>query len=268
MEYIQIGGVVTDLLLGFSLIFLCYRLAKGSAFQTTSRQLLELEASLRGLLKEAEAASRSLNSELQKRQTQLEKLLFDVETVEQRLEKGIDSSEERRKELLKLTAEIEKSLSHFEKKSTAISQQAAQAEKDLMGTYSMTTPEPSSFENYRESYAPARQSNLNVYGEPVPNAASRGSEAQQRSALSKSIEKEIQPEFGSTGSGGIEDVYAAAEEMLAAGHALESVAARTSLPMDDLKLLSQMIAREKAATQQSQGTPAESAGIRRGYRTL
>lgn len=75
----------TDILLVLSLVLLCYRLLVSGSLSGKTTQLMLLEASLKGLIKDAEGAGRSLNDELQRRQHSLERVLTDFEGHEKRL---------------------------------------------------------------------------------------------------------------------------------------------------------------------------------------
>ncbi|MCB0310018.1 MAG: hypothetical protein KDD42_02205, partial [Bdellovibrionales bacterium] len=101
--------IITDILLTGTLLYLCVRVLQNRT-QASGRELQVLESSLRRLIEEAEHSSRGLNDQLIKRQAELEKLLFDVGSVESRLNKGIDQAENVKKELQQVVSQPRESL--------------------------------------------------------------------------------------------------------------------------------------------------------------
>jgi hypothetical protein len=81
-EYVKLGS---DVLLVAGIFFLAFRIITSNSIGVKTSQLLILEASLKGLIKDAEGSGRSLNEELSRRQNQLERLLGDLTSVENRL---------------------------------------------------------------------------------------------------------------------------------------------------------------------------------------
>jgi hypothetical protein len=64
--------------------------------------------------------------------------------------------------------------------------------------------------------------------------------------LSRSVEMQVDaPPSSSMHSQQLEDLYMAAEDLLKTGKDLEFVAARTKLPMEEIRMLSQLIIREQ-----------------------
>lgn len=92
MADLQIWKIAADVLLIMSLIYLSYRIAKGTT-EPLERKARGLEASLKMLLDEADQASKQLNDKLGKRQSELQKSLFDLKTLEDRLESSLTKSE-------------------------------------------------------------------------------------------------------------------------------------------------------------------------------
>jgi hypothetical protein len=92
MVDLQIWKIAADVLLIMSLIYLSYRIAKGTT-EPLERKARGLEASLKMLLDEADQASKQLNDKLGKRQSELQKSLFDLKTLEDRLESSLTKSE-------------------------------------------------------------------------------------------------------------------------------------------------------------------------------
>ncbi len=85
MASLEILKLSTDGLLVLAIVFLCYRILMSGSISSRSAKLVMLESSLKGLIREADGASRSLHDELTRRQHSLERLLSDLTAVEGRL---------------------------------------------------------------------------------------------------------------------------------------------------------------------------------------
>lgn len=70
------------------------RFSRAPGVTAHSRQLADLEVALKGLVKEADAAGRSLNDQPLKRQSALEKLLIDVDVSEHRMTRSVSGAED------------------------------------------------------------------------------------------------------------------------------------------------------------------------------
>lgn len=253
MDNIQNWKLASDILLLLSLAYICYRLSRGTHSGPNPRQLLELETSLRALIQDADTQGRSLNQQLSRKQENLQKLLIELETTESRLNRSITQAEE------KLT-NIEIELSRTRKLSSAQANNQApdsyemhdhnppRAAQQSYNTASYIAPEPPSFEAAavaqpvlnRKSQASA---DYNIFGEPVKaNSAYMQNQAQINAAqnLSASVEKEISRDKVEI-TNSFEELYYAAEEMLKAGRDLNYIAARTKLPLEEVKYLSELI---------------------------
>ncbi|MGI6523915.1 MAG: hypothetical protein ACOX2O_01270 [Bdellovibrionota bacterium] len=95
MASLETLQLVADVLLVLSLFYLCARSAKVSPILQSSN----LEASLRRMVQEADLATRALQEKLVQRQTRLEELLLDLESAENRLNRGKQSIDETRADL-------------------------------------------------------------------------------------------------------------------------------------------------------------------------
>lgn len=296
MMDIQVYKFATDALLVIALIYLCYRMSQSSNSKTL--RLPGLEQGLKGLIKEADEASRELNAKLLKRKTSLENLLFDLETVESRLNRAMNSAEETKSNLQAETARANKlrqELGKYEystqpvydqqaepvslqeswnvSNSTATVQSEAhwQASRNKIQT---SVPEPASFsgqgtmteEDLDTDDEEPRWSNRNIYGEeinvnrePVEAAPAFNEPAQPQALqpelaeesytpLAKAVERERHNPYTSVDNSQtnqLQRIYDAAEEMLKTGIDLETVSSRTSLPLEEVKLLSHMLAQER-----------------------
>lgn len=96
MNYFELWKVGADLLLLISLGFLCLRFAKAPSAGVDSERLYSLEGTIKGLIRDADASSKALSDQLSKRRDSLEKLLYELETAEHRINKSITSAEEQK----------------------------------------------------------------------------------------------------------------------------------------------------------------------------
>ena len=116
MEYLKLA---TDVMLMLSLGWLCLRFLRAPATGAHSARMAELDASLRSMLREAEVSSQGLSEQLQRRKKDLEKLLYDLESTEQRVGRTMTSADERKQGIE----------SHFEKVSTIKQEMASLIEQ-------------------------------------------------------------------------------------------------------------------------------------------
>lgn len=77
--------LISDCLLVAGIIVLSFRIMSSGTISGKTAQLMILEASLKGIIKDADAAGRTLNDELSRRQNQLERLLSDLSATENRI---------------------------------------------------------------------------------------------------------------------------------------------------------------------------------------
>ena len=246
LEYWKLG---TDLALAFSLAYLCYRLIRGQRATLSSQQVGALESSLRNVMGEADQAGRSLSEILLKRQQSLEKLLYEMGTVENRINRAISTAEIKKGEL-ELEAKRAESLSRYAHVEAArVSQAEIQSPR-------FVDPEPPSFTKgpERERYTPppvrSVTAKVNIYGDPIANQTASPTAYRP---LATQIERELatpqrEEPRATTISNPIEDIYTAAENMLRAGADLDSVSLATDIPISDLKLLAQYLSREAAVS--------------------
>ncbi len=99
MQQIELWKIMCDVFLMLSLVWLGIKFLRSPTSMSARRQIAELEGSLRALIKEADAAGRSLNDQLLKRQQNLEKLMYDLESAEHRVNRVVSQAEESRNAL-------------------------------------------------------------------------------------------------------------------------------------------------------------------------
>lgn len=125
---------------------------------------------------------------------------------------------------------------------------------DRLADLAPAAPQPPSFAAVAKT-APARSRKVetNIYGEPIGEvttapAPTTPPPSRVRSPLAESIEKEIIPNAPASpppdSAAAIAEVRRAAEALLRAGRDLEFVAQRTRLPLEEVRLLSQLVVGE------------------------
>jgi hypothetical protein len=260
MNHLELWKLGTDVLLLIALAHLCFQFVRSPRLSAASRQLRDLEGALRALIREADGAGRTLNQQLLQRQTTLEKLLIDAQLAEQRFSMATHGGSEQ------AARPVE---SHSEEAAPMRRSYIPPRAPEMEPT-SFPTPQRQEAEvtpEREEEESTITFGKTNIYGEPIEEKPAAPAmqrapmgRAQQRamatySPLSAKIEKEIKPKSKASKqapAASVEDIYASAEELLRAGNDLMAVAARTKLPIEEIRALSQMIIGERAVKQ----TPA------------
>jgi len=92
---IHVWQMAVDLLLVSSILIFTFRWIRGDRSQAIHPRTMELEASLRSLIQEADGAGRHLNDQLLKREHGLQKLIDESSAIEQKIQRAVASGEER-----------------------------------------------------------------------------------------------------------------------------------------------------------------------------
>lgn len=229
MEALPIVKLVIDLALAGAVLYLAARVGRrGGPSPAQIVSLQTLEASLARLLKEADGASSDLQSALTKEQKKLEELLFDIETVEHRVNKGLDEAQNFQRNLRRVTTQHQQPL------------EAVSAERQY------ETPEPARQSvKYEEPIvqaapiAPQRDVPRNIYGDPI---APDSYDAPRQAPLRESIEREVTPQRETPPTftpvqQSLEDIYAQCEDLLRAGNTIQQVANSMNLSIDEIETL-------------------------------
>ena len=272
MQHIEIWKIGTDLLLFLSLVWLGIRFLRSSS-SAAKRELATLDTSLRGLLRDADEAGRTLNDQLSKRERSLERLLYDLEGAEHKVNEAVARSEsalsavERREAapvrespMPRTSAPTPRTRARESVEQAPTYQESTYRDQENLTPISYETDEPPSF----ESAAQVRPVGKNIFGEPLgsgpktarapepkpaPVPAASASRVYTRATerysktLSGSVEKEVVPSAPPSQRKPLSEkrelsqVLAAAEKLLKAGKDLSTVASVTQLPVDDVARL-------------------------------
>ncbi len=304
MGDLQVWQLAADGLLVLSLFYLCLKVAgqSSSPLRTGS-----LETGLRRLIQEAEAAGRALNERLIQRQRTLDELLADLENAESRAAQTLRSIEDARAALEEEQIKRQRALRELKNQSAEpaaplqsprfqepaspeVAAESAPAARPLDAAderAAAVQSEPKSVRGYGayqaakkqaaapavdapEEEAPRRWQQVNIYGEPIaaPEAAPP---PRPKKSLAQSVEKELHNPYssGSQGEDELQRVYDMAENLLRSGKSLESVAGATSLPLDEVRMLSQMMVQDRSQKQPEADNRLGALGpVRRHIQTL
>ncbi len=255
MTQFETWKLLTDCGLLGSLIYFALRYLRNQS-AANPHQLQELHNGLRNAIREADQAGKSLNQQLITRKQSLEKLIFDVQSAESRLNRSIDSAEERK-------AELDFRLNNPSYNQTATTGISAQPEtaayqppkRDLLKVEIELDKAVAGDDEFVQAVTAAPKTN--IFGETisgssvVKDSSSIASDeniehAFGQSPLTTKIEKEINVAAGSykKKETSPEEVYSMAEELLRAGKAIDEVSRQTNLTADEVRILSQMLESE------------------------
>ncbi len=228
-----------DLGLCGAVLYLAVRNSRASSPGIQPDALRELESSLKRLLREATDAGADLEHSLSKKQKQLEELLFDVETVEHRINKGVEEAEAVRKEL-RQNIERQSVTKSPARNEASLAEQIIQEpipSREPVRTQAISSETPSAGS---EQYLGVSERAASAEFTPLPNTP-----------LQSAIEKEVIPPTNqnvaltttvtSSVARSIEDVYAHCEELIRAGKSVSDISRMTDIPPNEIEALQGII---------------------------
>jgi len=260
IESLPLIKLVIDIALSGTIFYLAARVGRGRGPSAAKLQALQaLEESLSRLLRDASGANEDLQRALQKEQKKLEELLFDIETVEQRVNKGFDDARSAYRSLKKI---IEHSTVAEKRLSAAHQRQEVQGQESRQGSA------PQNSTNVRQRSALASQVEMERVSNEEKSSAFQQSRrgAIQRSHTSPTHEslksESSEPLRGRVSRESVvpgkrthlpnaqqslEDIYAHCEELLRAGQSMQEVAVRVNLSVDEVERLQSLMSLEEGA---------------------
>jgi hypothetical protein len=248
-----------DLCLVTAILLFSFRWMKSDRTQALLPRTMELESSLRALIQEADGAGRHLNDQLLRREQNLQKLLADIDALDQKIQRDVEAGEQR---TIELRREQEKAHVVIDQVQEILREFKAQLQGDTVPQrqreYDQREISPqrgnSSSERYRESHTGSTSA---PYREPVSQRPAQHEEYHRPIRRDPAAPQSRRAETGvpsqqrtqiyreNMGHRELQQVYAAAETMLKEGRQLEQVSAQTRLPVEEIRLLSQMIEVER-----------------------
>ena len=229
-----------------------------------ARELRSVEESMRRLIRDADEASRELNDQLLRREQGLKRTLSDIDNAEKKARDLVSNIEAKDLEL-RSRIDIVRDLRH---KQTSVSEAAASQSRASISTPLEAAPLTSTdLEAVIEqgiSPRPARTSSekhwteiededdfgLKVDKEIRPIKRSSGLSAsieRQKVTSEVSDNNEIKVPIGAT----LQDIIKAAHRMIQDGTELQAVAARTRLPLEQVRLLARAFSSQAAQSTRS-----------------
>lgn len=242
------------------------------ATRTLQEKLVQRQTRLEELLLDLESAENRLNRSKQsieetkadldarfiKAQRALQTLQNQIDNVPQTIKSNLESVAVKNSEIEKPVADETKE-NPLDRDYAQLNAARENVKKNIYGeavTEKSAAPKANVnngfTQNYSRSSVKRSAARTNIYGEviaPKENTANR-------SALSAKVEKEVyQPQKQNSLKGynnNIENVYDEAENLLKAGNGVDYVAALTDLPVEEVKMLSQVLERVPQHQQQVQ----------------
>ncbi|GEM_PF-2791141 len=255
--FFDVGFVLT-------VVYICLRSLRQSREVVTSAPAVnvkEIEKSVKSVIVEAEDASRELTRELNKRQRNLEQILFDLGTVETKIARASDHADERIEELQRLLTAPSQTTSkeiNPSRESTVVETsydtgpiQSTRKEIVISLSDSIETVE----EDTLDESTPLDSSKYNIFGELLAASDEEESPSPLASRIEIEREDKRQPmpprkRPNEDNRGKIEQIYSKAKELLSAGESIATIAAETKLskPMIE-RIRSTMIVDEQIIPQ-------------------
>jgi hypothetical protein len=260
MNQIQMWQLLVDIGLITSVMTMTVRAFKSSRLPSMLPKTRELEASLRGLIGDAETAGLQLNDQLLRREQNIQRALSEIQQSEARITKALAEAEALQNKLQQTRAEtvrvIQDLKNGFER---GVHSERARLEEQSAALHP-AQPQAASVAPQAQA-APAYQAAPN---QPAPQAPTFVEQTYARTPLQRSIEVTNAPATAASAAQGgaanqatrraaptqptateLQRIYKSAEVMLKDGQSLESVATQMKLPVEGVRLLAQMIEIER-----------------------
>ena len=272
LNQLSLWQMMVDLGLITAILVMALRWMKGSRAQALLPQTLELEASLRNLIDEAEASGRQLNDQLLRRESNIQRYLTELEESERRITRSVIEGEEVSKRLEVAASAAQRNAAQRnaaqQERGDSYKTRAYAVELEDAEAPALQAPAPQAARapQARATRSAAEAPAATTQQAPRRSAPLQSSASVQHSSYSnapkiisrppsaagnttQAYQKAAQPS-----SSELQQIYALAEQMLKQGAEFEQVAQRTKLPLDGVKMLSQMIEieRDEESTQELQ----------------
>ena len=248
--------MVVDLCLVTSILVMAFRSIKTSRVQAILPKALEIEATLRRAMLEAETTGRHVNDQLLRREQNIHKYVSELERHEKDLSLSIAEAETLAKELSlscesarREGKELQSAL--IEAESIAKSLATSNIAESARSRAETSTERESAVER-----APRRQQRA------VSSSGATFSTKQQSPRAEEWLDDNYEElpqdaevdERPHSKVGALQEIYGRAESMIKEGKGLEAIARATKLPMEGVKRLAQMIEIEREEEQERQRT--------------
>lgn len=266
MNQLSLWQMIVDLGLITSVLTMAFRAMKSSRAQALLPQTLELEAALKNLIADADSAGKQLNDQLLRRESAIQKYLTELEESERRVARSVVEGEEVSKRIESISETAQKRLNELlaarggkqqraaaqsnEARSTVANQGATTVTESINASAARTGSEQPSQRNQQSIQR------LQPTKEVVPNIQTSvpSSATQRQTSQSSPRASQTNKAAASEDTAELQKVYAAAEQMLREGVEFDRVAAQTKLPVEGVKMLSQMIEVDRSDESAAEGS--------------
>jgi hypothetical protein len=248
LNHISIWQMVIDVCLVTSILVMAFRFAKSSRAQALLPRIVELEGRISVLMAETEGRAKHVNDQLMRREQSLSRSIADAEKREKDIGLALNDGEALSKELALLSEGARREALELER---AIAESRAIRDRELAGGASdrrraesrlreLDTANESIHEEVDKNRVFSTRSESRRAAEWIEDVTARG-------------EREDRPKEPKSGVRSLQESYRAAEHMLKSGSEAEEVSERTSLPIEGVQRLAQMIEieREERGEEQS-----------------
>lgn len=257
ISQLSMWQIVVDLCLVTSILVMAFRGIKTSRMQALLPQALELQVALRKAIAEAESASRHINDQLLRREQNLHKYVTQLERHEKELSLAVVEAESLTKELHLAceTARIEsKELAAVIDEGEALKQAASIPSQPIQAPSSRSTgrsPSAKAASSKQAAKASLVEDDVQFSTKRTSRRAAEWLPSEEPTGVADMV-SEAREEPTASGVQALQELYGRAESMLKQGQALEQVSRVTSLPVEGVKRLAEMIEieREEAVSQQ------------------
>ena len=280
MNQIQMWQLLVDIGLITSVLTMTVRAFKSSRLPSMLPKTRELEASLRGLIGDAETAGLQLNDQLLRREQNIQRALSEIQQSEARITKALAEAEALQSKLQQTRAEtvrvIQDLKNGFER---GVQSERARLEEQSAALHSVHPQAAAA--PHQAPPAPTYQA---APPQPAPQAPTFVEQTYARTPLQRNVEVTTAPSTTTSAAQGgtatqaarraaptqptateLQRVYKSAEVMLKEGQSLESVATQMKLPVEGVRLLAQMIEIEREEdTRKQEAEPFAGADARLG----
>jgi hypothetical protein len=239
LNHISIWQMVIDVCLITSILVMAFRYAKSSRAHVLLPRIVELEGRISVLMAEAEGRAKHISDQLLRREQQLSRAVSDIEKRGKDVSLALGEGEDLTKELSLLcegarreALELERALAEarsMRDEQVAPRKRERRAEYERLRGTSPNEQEVEKNDQQKFSTRGGGSRRAPEWMEDVTGGESHSSNAESKRPPAKSLR----------------DTYKTAEQMLKQGRDAEEVSERTSLPIEGVKRLAQMIEIER-----------------------
>jgi hypothetical protein len=242
---IAMWQMVIDVCLVTSILVMAFRFAKSSRAQALLPRIVELEGRISVLMAETEGRAKHVSEQLARREQSLNRTISDTEKREKNIELVLSDAEA-------LTAELSLLSEGARREALELERVIAESRSARDGQRALPRSARRKDDNEeRDSNAPTKSSAQQIPEQPKSKATEPRRSTVNETNVEVSVEQTNDARGQRSSVMSLQHSYRAAEEMLKAGRDAETVSARTSLPLDGVQLLAQMIEIEREEQEQA-----------------